>query len=177
LRTYDAVAGDPLATDVPQRVQASHLAYIHMPRKKGRRPLPAYLRAGHGLPRNVVKHIARLRLPPHLSTVEAARQVRPMLPHEQRLCASCAACKIALSTLKMSYMLRPHAAAVHTCVKMLAFLTVQKGRPLMQEHDFKTVALYIHKCVSIADQAASSAVVVSADTQLANNAFPSKHDA
>jgi hypothetical protein len=45
LRRYDAVAGDLLAADVSHEVQATHLAYIHMARKKAKRPLPSYLLA------------------------------------------------------------------------------------------------------------------------------------
>jgi hypothetical protein len=179
LRRYDAVAGDPLAADVLHRVQATYLAYFHMPRKKGKRPLPAYLSAGHGLPRNVVKNMARFRLSSHMLRVEAARQLRPMLPYEQRLCARCMALQggdrhvdnelHVVSTCCSTAHLRQDAR--------FASLPVQNVRALMQEQDFKTVALYIHKCMCIVDQAASSAVIVSADTQLANDVAPAIDDA
>jgi hypothetical protein len=65
-------------------------------------------------------------------------------------------------------MLRPHAAALHT-------LPVQDVRALMQDQDSKTVALHIHKCMCIVDQAASSAVLVSADVQLANDVLPANN--
>jgi hypothetical protein len=51
-------------------------------------------------------------------------------------------------------------------------LPVQNVRAIMQEKNFKTVALYIHKCMFVIDQATSSAAVVSADIQLANDVLP-----
>ena len=120
LRRYDAVAGDPLAADVLHRVQATYLAYFHMPRKKGKRPLPAYLSAGHGLPRNVVKNMARFRLSSHmlrlLGNFGQCCLTSNVFVHVVWLC------KVAIGMLTMSYMLCQHAAALHTCVKVLALL-------------------------------------------------------
>ncbi len=179
LRRYDAVAGDPLAAVVSHRVQATYLAYFYMPRKKGKRPLPAYLRAGHGLPRNVVKNMARFRLSSHMLRVEVARQVRPMVPYEQRFCARCVPLQggdrhvdnelHVVSTCCSTAHLRQDAR--------FASLPVQSVRALMQDQDSKTVALYIHKCMCIVDQAASSAVIVPAATQLANDMLSAVHDA
>jgi hypothetical protein len=100
-------------------------------------------------------------------------QVGPMLSYKQRLCARCAASQggvrhvdnelHVVSTCCSSAHLRQDARFVS--------LPVQNVRALMQEQDFKTVTLYIHKCMCVADQAASSAAVVSAVIQLANDVF------
>jgi hypothetical protein len=49
---------------------------------------------------------------------------------------------------------------------------MQNVRYLIQEQGFRTVALYIHKRMCTVDQAAISAAVMSADTQLAKDVLP-----
>jgi len=154
-RRWDRVAGDPEVLDIPFRAQATYVAYFWMERQRGKRPLPKYLQAGHGLPRCIVKSMARFRLSSHHLRVETARHVRPVLPYAQRLCLRCAHHGVAepqVDNERHVLLACVSTAALRQDARFSA-LTFTTMSELLGAQAYKTVALYVHGCMKIVEEA------------------------
>jgi hypothetical protein len=149
------VLGEPSGDGgVPHRVQATYMACFWLERDaKGKRRLPPYLHAGHGLPREVVKSMARFRLSSHHLRVELARQMFPRLEYEHRTCMRCAALGVELPEVDNEEHVLGSCLATADLRAMPRFarLPVEDLVELMKHEDFKSVALFVHKCTLVVD--------------------------
>jgi hypothetical protein len=135
------------------------LTYINLFRldrdDKGKRRLPPYLLAGHGLPREVVKAMARFRLSSHHLRVELARRVPPpaRLEYEQRTCMRCAARGVEMPEVDNEEHVLGSclATAALRVVPRFESLPVGDVVALMRHEDYKSVALYVFKCMRLVD--------------------------